>query len=742
MSKRLICVVAVACVVAAGLPSSAAAVSRSTALSRALDFLHARQYANGGLGERGKGSSEQLTAWGIVAITAAGQNPNTWTRGPNSPVTFLSRSSSRWRVTTDYARTLLAAAAAGRDPRAFGGVNLIDKIKADVHRDGSHGDRIGNAVNSHVWAMIALRAVGETVTDEQVRWLKGQQNADGGWGWAPSAASDTNDTAAAIEALVAAGESPGSGIIRSGVGYLRSRQRSDGGFGYGSGATDSGSTSWVIQALVKARAGVTGRSWRKRGVNPVGRLCGFQSSNGSMRYTASREQNPLFMTVQAVPALALRAFPVRYSSSLRSASYFGPCFSGLRPSPNSSLPKGSPVEVRFTIDDAGGTGVASGSIRVKIDGARKTARVSGGIVNVEAGVLDGGTHGVTIQAADRAGNTSTMDDWRFAVGPESPQLPFTPSTDPEGGASPSTTGSPSQTTTSTGEPQPSTGAAPGTESGGTQPGQESQQGSIDKWSDAVKVEPGSEEARTPLLNEIGYWALIVLAFFVPTFGGVALITWISRRRARRKARKKEKAAAAQAERQVAEQQAAALQQATAAQAAATRQAVATQGAQPPVMEQTAVWPPPAQQPLPPVQQPVAAGDQDSLSPDQEAAWQAWQSQPAEPAKGDSAWVTQREQPVVAQPIEQPVEPEQQPAVAEPTGQPEQPEAPAPPSPWGQPAPEQQATMWPPPVEPPPVEPPPLPSDQTPTDQTSSAGPDQSPGSPVPKTGDQSPEGSE
>ncbi|MGA5357834.1 prenyltransferase/squalene oxidase repeat-containing protein [Streptomyces purpurascens] len=64
--------------------------------------------------------------------------------------------------------------------------------------------------NATAAAVQALAALGgqDAVADKAVGWLKSVQNEDGGWGYAPGGASDTNSTSVVIGALTAAGEKP------------------------------------------------------------------------------------------------------------------------------------------------------------------------------------------------------------------------------------------------------------------------------------------------------------------------------------------------------------------------------------------------------------------------------------------------------------------------------------------------------------------------------------------------------
>ncbi|KUO22538.1 prenyltransferase/squalene oxidase repeat-containing protein [Streptomyces dysideae] len=59
---------------------------------------------------------------------------------------------------------------------------------------------------------LAALAGYDAVTDKAVAWLKSVQNRDGGWGYAPGGASDTNSTSVVIGALAAVGEKPAEAV--------------------------------------------------------------------------------------------------------------------------------------------------------------------------------------------------------------------------------------------------------------------------------------------------------------------------------------------------------------------------------------------------------------------------------------------------------------------------------------------------------------------------------------------------
>ncbi|PGH50605.1 prenyltransferase/squalene oxidase repeat-containing protein [Streptomyces sp. Ru87] len=109
-------------------------------------------------------------------------------------------------------------------------------------------------------ALLALDTAGVTPAREAVRWLVEQQCDSGGF--APYRADparkcdaktpvDSNATAAAVQALAALGGH--AGAVEKAVGWLKSVQNEDGGWGYApGGASDTNSTAVVIGALASA----------------------------------------------------------------------------------------------------------------------------------------------------------------------------------------------------------------------------------------------------------------------------------------------------------------------------------------------------------------------------------------------------------------------------------------------------------------------------------------------------------
>jgi hypothetical protein len=185
--------------------------------------------------------------------------------------------------------------------------NLLAGLIRKQRADGSFG-----TINHTAFGILALRASGRTTRSREVRaatrWLLGQQNKDGGYGFAKDAASDVDDTGSVIQALVAGGRKAAPVVDRA-VRYLRKAQRPDGGFGQmAASESNAQSTAFAIQGLVAA-----GRNPRamKRTRTPVEYLKSLQAADGSVRYSRTSTQTPVWVTAQALNALEAKPYPLR-----------------------------------------------------------------------------------------------------------------------------------------------------------------------------------------------------------------------------------------------------------------------------------------------------------------------------------------------------------------------------------------------------------------------------------------------
>jgi hypothetical protein len=111
-------------------------------------------------------------------------------------------------------------------------------------------------------------------------------------------------TGAALQALAAVGRTRGASARRA-VAWLRANQNDDGGFGQFRGrSSNAQSTSYAIQGLLAADAG--GRAVSRA----LAYLRGLQRRDGSVAYSASSAQTPVWVTAQALMALERAALPL------------------------------------------------------------------------------------------------------------------------------------------------------------------------------------------------------------------------------------------------------------------------------------------------------------------------------------------------------------------------------------------------------------------------------------------------
>lgn len=276
-----------------GLKLLAAVAALSAVLAsptqEAVRYLDGRATAGGGFAEPGAEPTPGLTAWAVIGLRAAGRPAEEL----DDARRYLAGTEGELAAATDVELALVARAALG-DPAPA----LVERVLALRRPSGA----IGPTLNSTIWGLLALRAAGRPAPPEAVRFLLARQHRTGGWSWSVGAAPDSNDTAAAVQALRASGVR-GRAIERALV-FLRRHQRPDGGFELSRGrGSDVQSTAWVIQAFVAAGARPPAAASRY--------LLRMQRADGSFRYSARYAATPVWVTAQAVAALARKPLPLR-----------------------------------------------------------------------------------------------------------------------------------------------------------------------------------------------------------------------------------------------------------------------------------------------------------------------------------------------------------------------------------------------------------------------------------------------
>ena len=272
----------------------------------ALEYLLAAQTPDGSIDK-----SIGETADFVIGAAAAGFDPATLrgcTNGTGA-LDFLATASDA--AATDAAKTgkaILAVIAAGEDPTAFSGRDLIKRRAALYHpTSGAYGD---GSTFGQSFAMLAIVASGRSAPPAATAHLLALQDKDGSWsyGKAPVAAGggDTNSTAIAVMALDAAGVHSAD---ESALAYLATQQLPDGGFPYqnstafGPPASDPDSASIVLQAIIAAGRDPSTADWSKGTSNVLTHLSAGQLPDGGFVVSGSKENA---FTTSQVPAALMR----------------------------------------------------------------------------------------------------------------------------------------------------------------------------------------------------------------------------------------------------------------------------------------------------------------------------------------------------------------------------------------------------------------------------------------------------
>jgi len=263
-------------------------------------YLASRLTKSGGFAEPGGSASVSLTQWTVMALRAADRDPSRMKRaGGKTPTAFLAKRAKTWDDAYALERGILAVVALGKNPRSFGGVDLVKRLRAKIASNG----RIGKYANSTYWGVLALKAARSSIPVKSLNFIRSRQRANGGYAYSSAAAPDSNDTAAAVMALRAGGIPCSWRAVDKAYDFMKSLQRSDGGYALGgTSGSDSQSTGWVMQARIKCGLGNT---------RALAYLRARQRPSGLFEYRAGLVQTPVWVTAQVVPAIRGRAYPIR-----------------------------------------------------------------------------------------------------------------------------------------------------------------------------------------------------------------------------------------------------------------------------------------------------------------------------------------------------------------------------------------------------------------------------------------------
>ncbi len=311
--KTLAFFLALTCVLA-GAPVAQAATPQTTAADHAIDYVRGLQNGDGGFPDFGTDSTVSATLDAVIAFEDAGVDVDAVQRSGKSPIDFLETQAADYAAATpgQAAKLVAVLVIIGEDPHHFAGQDFVATMQSKYD---AAAHRYGEQTLDQALYILAQRSLGHAISEADVSVLRGDELPAGCWEFAVGFGCDTNSTAIAIQALIAAGVSPADASIRSALDYFAASQNADGGFPYvAPGESDANSTAVVVQALTVAGEDVdaSGRWEKPNGRTPVQALLGLQDG-ATGAFTYAGEDNA-YATYQAVPALLLQPIllpPVR-----------------------------------------------------------------------------------------------------------------------------------------------------------------------------------------------------------------------------------------------------------------------------------------------------------------------------------------------------------------------------------------------------------------------------------------------
>lgn len=281
-----------------------AAPAPARAAKTPVDFLLANQTKDGGFSDADAAGPLE-SGWAAMALGASAGVPASAQR---RAIDFLRRSATSASDPADLERFILALRALGAPARDAAGRDLAGALLAQQGKDGS----FAGLVNQTAFGILALRAAGRSRSSAPIKrataFVLGSANDDGGFSYSGRGTSGVDDTAGAIQALVAAGRK-GNRVTRRAVEFLRSTQQPDGGFAVGEQPrSNAQSTAWAAQALIAY--GLDPAKVKGQGRSPIQLLRSLTMPDGHVRYSRTTDQTPVWVTAQAQLALAGSPLPV------------------------------------------------------------------------------------------------------------------------------------------------------------------------------------------------------------------------------------------------------------------------------------------------------------------------------------------------------------------------------------------------------------------------------------------------
>lgn len=287
-------------------------------------YLRATQNADGGFPQQPGGSSDVGSSqWVALALAVAGVNPlDQVGDGGADLYSYLTTRSTELIDTPSIALAVLVARAAGADPRAFAGRDLVQEL-IDRQLDGSDpataggvaqlaggttSDPASTALTALALARL-LQPVPHATADAAAVWLTRAQHPDGGWAEEMGGPPTPTMTGLVLQAL-AANARLDQQRRADAVAWLQRQQNDDAGFPEQTGgATRPLSTAWAAMGLWAA--GTDPRRLARGTSDPLARLAALRAEDGHIADPVSTEDDaPVLVTAATLPAFAAALLPL------------------------------------------------------------------------------------------------------------------------------------------------------------------------------------------------------------------------------------------------------------------------------------------------------------------------------------------------------------------------------------------------------------------------------------------------
>jgi energy-coupling factor transport system substrate-specific component len=269
-----------------------------------IDYLLDHQTKDGGFGAAGA-SATLDSGWAAMALGASAGVPRS---ARTRAIGYLRSAAKGATDPGDLERFILGLRGLGAPATDIDGRDLVAVLLAQQKPDGS----FAGLVNQTAFGILALRAAGRSRSSKPVKrateFLLDHANDDGGFSYSGKGTSGVDDTAGAIQALVAAGRK-GNRVTKAAIAFLRGTQQPDGGFVIGDQSRSNAmSTAWAAQAFIAI--GEDPAKVKAKGRSPIQLLRSLTVDDGHVRYSRVSDQTPVWVTAQAQLALAGSPLPI------------------------------------------------------------------------------------------------------------------------------------------------------------------------------------------------------------------------------------------------------------------------------------------------------------------------------------------------------------------------------------------------------------------------------------------------